>query len=277
ANGDAAFVIITSISAAIAALEQHYGLKLFTRHPAHGVSLTRFGMKVMAESRLLCDQAQTVAALASPNAGLSGEIGLCCYEAIAPYFLPRLLTRLREKLPDVIVRYTEANMEGVATALKSGAADLAITYDLGLDNDILTETIYTLQPHVICSADHEFAGRDSVNLSELHNQKIVLLDQPLSAQYVLGLLRANKVEPVIAAQVRGFELHRSFVANGYGIAVAHTVPQTPVAYDGRPICAVPIADDLAQQRVLLACLDQKQIRPILKATQREIVASFSEI
>ena len=264
-----------AISAAIAALERHYGLKLFTRHPAQGVSLTRFGVKVMAEARLLCDQAQTVASLASPGAGVSGEVGLCCYDAIAPYILPRLLKRLRDKLPDVIVRYKEADMEGVASSLTHGTADLAITYDLGLKSDTLTETIYTLQPQVICSAQHAFAGRSSLYLSDLHNEEFVLLDQPLSAQYVLGLLRAASVEPVIVAQVRGFELQRSLVANGFGIAVVHTLPKTATAYDGKPVYAIPIADDLAEQRVLLAYLSQNQNRPVLKAAKREIVAAFS--
>lgn len=263
-----------AVSSAIAELERHYGLKLFTRHPAQGVSVTQFGARVMAEARLLFDQAQTVASLASPAAGLSGEIGLCCYEAVAPYILPRLLRRLEDTLPDVTVRYTEADLEGVAHSLKSGGADLAITYDLGLQSDILTETIYSLQPQLICSADHEFAGRASLRLSELHGQRFVLLDQPQSAQYVLGLLKANGVEPVIAAQVRGFELNRSLVANGFGIAVVHTLPETGKAYDGKPVCAIPIADDHIEQRVLLACLAQNQSRPILRAAQDEIVAAF---
>lgn len=264
-----------SISTAIAALEQHYGLKLFTRHPAQGVSLTGFGVKVMTEARLLCDQAHTVASLASPEAGVSGEVGLCCYEAIAPYILPRILMRLQDELPGVTVKYTEADLEGVVTALKRGTADLAITYDLGLESDILTETIDTLQPKVICSAKHRFAKSASVGLSELHKQRFVLLDQPLSAQYVLGLLRASGSEPVIAAEVRGFELQRSLVANGLGIAIVHTLPKTATAYDGKPVCTVPISDNLIEQRVLLACLAQNQSRPVLKATQREIVASFA--
>ncbi len=265
-----------AISAAIAALERHYDLKLFTRHPAQGVSLTRFGMKVMAQVRLLCDQAQTVAALASPEAKVSGEIGLCCYEAIAPYILPRLLKRLQNVLPAVTVRYTEADMEGVVSSLTRGSSDLAITYDLGLESDILTETVYALQPQVICSAEHEFASKKSVSLRDLHDERLILLDQPLSAQYVLGLLRANGVEPVVAAQVRGFELHRSFVANGFGIAVVHTLPKTAMAYDGKPVYSVPISDDMVEQRVLLASLPQNRNRPILKAAKREIVALFED-
>lgn len=264
-----------AVSSAIAELERHYGLKLFTRHPAQGVSVTQFGTKVMAEARLLMDQAQTVASLSSPAAGLSGEIGLCCYEALAPYILPRVLKWLENKLPNVTVRYMEADLEGVAHSLKSGSADLAITYDLGLQSDSITETIYSLQPQVICSTEHEFAGRKSLRLSELHGQRFVLLDQPQSAQYVLGLLKAKGVEPVIAGQVRGFELHRSLVANGFGIAVVHTLPKTGMAYDGKPISAIPITDEHIDQRVLLACLAQNQSRPILREAQHEIVASYA--
>lgn len=264
-----------AISAAIAALERHYGVKLFTRHPAQGVSLTQFGVGVMAEARLLCDQAHKVASLASPDAQVSGEIGLCCYEAIAPYILPRLLRRLQDTLPDVTVRYTEADLGGVAQSLRKGTADLAITYDLGLESHMITETLYGLQPRVICSDEHPFAKRRSLRLSDLHKEPLILLDQPLSAQYVLGLLRANGVEPLIAAQVRGFELHRSLVANGFGVGVIHTLPMTATSYDGKSICAVPIADRLVEQRVLLACLAQNQNRPVLKATQHEIVAAFA--
>lgn len=264
-----------AISAAIAALERHYGVKLFTRHPAQGVSLTQFGVSVMAEARLLCDQAQKVASLASPDAEVSGEIGLCCYEAIAPYILPRLLRRLQDTLPEVTVRYTEADLQSVAQSLRRGTADLAITYDLGLENNIHTETLYGLQPRVICSDEHRFAKRKSVRLSDLHKEPLILLDQPLSAQYVLGLLRANGVEPTVAAQVRGFELHRSLVANGFGVGVIHTLPMTATSYDGKTICAVPIADRLVEQRVLLACLAQNRNRPVLKATQREIVSAFA--
>ena len=264
-----------AVSAAIAALEQHYGLKLFTRHPAQGVSLTGFGVEVMTGARRLCDQALTLASLASPDAGLGGEIGLCCYEAIAPYILPRLLKRLHEKLPDVTVRFTEADLDGTAQSLRRGTADLAISYDLGLEDGIETETIYTLQPRVICSAGHRFAKKRKLRLSDLHNEPLVLLDQPLSAQYVLGLLKANGVAPVIAARIHGFELQRSLVANGIGIAVVHTLPETGKAYDGKALCAIPVADNLIEQRVLLACLARNRSRPVLKAAQREIIAAFA--
>lgn len=263
-----------AVSSAIAALERHYGMKLFSRQPAQGVTLTPFGIKVMSEARLLCDQAQTVASLATPDAKLSGEVSLYCYDAIAPYILPRLLRRLNERLPEVIIRFFETDLEGAVSALNYGRADLAITYDLGLNSNLRTQSLYSLQPRVICSTDHRFSTYDEVSLADLDGENVILLDQPLSAQYVIGLLRASAAVPVVAAQVKGLELQRSLVANGFGVALAHTLPNTNTAHDGKQICSLPLADDLVEQQVLLACTHQSENRPILKAIQVELVAEF---
>ena len=265
-----------AVSSAIAALEQHYGIKLFTRQPAQGITLTPFGIKVMAEARLLCDQAQTVAALATPEAKIAGEVSLCCYEAIAPYIVPRVLTRLAKRLPDVSVRFFEADLNGAASALVQGRADLAITYDLGLRSELSTQTLYTLQPQVICSTDHAFADRTQLSLSDLDGQDLILLDQPLSAQYVMGLLRASSAVPVIVAHVRGMELQRALVANGFGVALAHTLPPAEASYDGKRVVGLPLSDDLIAQRVLSACHRNSQDRPILKAVQAEMISEFAD-
>lgn len=264
-----------AVSSAIAALERHYGMKLFSRQPAQGVTLTPFGIKVISEARLLCDQAQTVASLATPDAQISGEVSLYCYEAIAPNVLPRLLRRVNERLPDVTIRFVETDLEGAASALSSGRADLAVTYDLGLSNGLRTQTLYTLQPRVICSTDHRFAAYSEVALADLHGENVILLDQPLSSQYVIGLLRASSAVPVVVARVKSLELQRSLVANGFGVALAHTLPNSNTAHDGRQICNLPVADDLMEQQVLLACTQQSENRPILKAIQTELIAEFA--
>jgi len=264
-----------AVSAAIAALERHYGMKLFTRQPAQGVALTPFGIRVMSEARLLCDQVQVVASLALPDAKLSGDVSLYCYDAIAPNILPRLLRCLNERYPDVTIRFFETDLEGAVNALNSGRADLAITYDLGLTSDLRRQCLYALQPRVICAPEHRFARCKAIALADLHGENVILLDQPLSAQYVIGLLRASGAVPVVVARVKGLELQRSLVANGVGVALAHTVPNSNMAHDGRPICSVALTDDLAEQQVLLACTRQSENRPILKAIQAELVAEFA--
>ena len=165
-----------AVSSAIAAIERHYGTRLFSRLPAQGMALTPFGVEVMAQARQLCDQAQTLATLATPEAKIAGQVAICCYQAIAPFVLPRMLRHLARELPSVTIRIQEADLEGAEASLRQGRADLAITYDLGMEGDIHKQVLYDLQPQVICSQQHEFAQCKSIGLASLHRQKLILLD-----------------------------------------------------------------------------------------------------
>jgi len=264
-----------AVSAAIAALEQHYGLKLFTRLPAQGVALTPFGIEVMSEARLLLDQAQTLALLSTPEAKISGQLVVSCYEAIAPFVLPRLLRTLRQRLPMVTVNFIETTLEGAALSLTQGRADLAISYALGQDDSVYKQNLYSLQPHVICATSHAFAELDSLQLCQLHRQKMILLDQPMSAQYVLGLLSAQGAVPDIVTSVKNIELQRSLVANNFGVALVHTLSKASQSYDGTPLKVIAIKDPIAEQKVQVTCLQQSRKRPILAAVLTEIQDLFS--
>jgi len=44
--------------------------------------------------------------------------------------------------------------------------------------------------------------------------------------------------------MRSFEMQRSMVANGFGVAIAYTSPFGDYAYDGKPLVHRPIADRL---------------------------------
>lgn len=265
-----------AVSSAIAALEQHYGISLFVRLPAQGVALSPFGIKLMSEARLLLDQAQTVALLASPEAKISGELVLCCYDAIAPYVIPRLLRRIEEQLPMVSVRIYEASLEDTSLSIKQGKADLAISYSLGQEDSVYSQNLYALQPRIICSKDHAFANLTSLKLASLHRQKLILLDQPMSAQYVLGLLSAHGAEPEIVRCVKGIELQRSLVANGFGLALVHTLPIIHLSFDGTPIHTIAIEDALVEQKVQVTCLDQNRNRPLINSVLEAVRSTFTD-
>ncbi|QYX58370.1 LysR family transcriptional regulator [Roseovarius sp. SCSIO 43702] len=265
-----------AISAAIAALEAHYGARLFSRAAGQGVTLTPFGMRAVAEMRLMCDGARRVAGLGRTDGAIAGEVSLCCYDAIAPHVLPPILRRIEARLPGVSVRFLEVDLDGAVGALTRGQADLAITYDLGLGEGHEARTLYAVQPVVICGAGHPLAARAAPSLADLDGERMILLDQPLSAQYVIGLLRARGAVPRIVAQVRGPELQRALVAQGFGVALVHTPPPEGAVYGGEALVSVALADELVPQRVLVACRAESARRPILAAVREEMVAAFRE-
>ena len=263
-----------SISTALAGLEAHYGQPLFVRLPGQGVQPTGFGADVLRQMKVILEQVDQTSAMARPQPTETGVVTLACYDALAPYLLPGLLRRLRTSMPGLTVRFTEASLDGVSDSVMRETAEFGVTYDLGAPDEIVVRTVYQLQPRVICAADHAFASRPSVALSELHDEHLILLDQPMSAQYVLGLLRASGATPTVTARVKGFELQRAFVANGLGVAVTHTIPHASTSYDGLPIKSVAISDDLPAQRVLLIRQKRQSARAIIARAESEILKAL---
>ncbi len=106
--------------------------------------------------------------------------------------------------------------------------------------------------------------------SEARNWNVSALPLPFS------VLRAAGTTPKVAARVKGFELQRAFVANGLGVAVTYTQPAAEMPYDGRPLKAVRVADDLPPQKVLLIRRQRKPLRPIVARAEEVILTALRQ-
>ncbi len=266
-----------AISVAIAALEQHYGTPLFTRQPGQGVQLTGFGRQVFSEIRNLLKHVNAVESLSEASGPLRGDVTIGIYDALAPYYLPAILKALQAGLPQVRASFFEASLDLLLDKLHNGSIDLCITYDVGLDDSVTATTLYPLQPFILAAPDHPLARQKNLRLRDLDGLPLVLLDQEASAHYVLGLLHAHGVKPSSILRAKSFELQRSLVANGLGLALSHTRPLAETSYDGRPLSFLAIADRIAPQRVLLATSHRHRPSPIAGATHKIIEKLFANM
>jgi DNA-binding transcriptional LysR family regulator len=241
-----------SISVAIAQIEMHYGHKLFVRRKGEGVAPTAFGNGFIRAARKLLEDAGNLGALGREAGALSGEVVLGCFTDLAPYHGPQLLGAFRKAVPQVAVGFHDAGFDELAAELRKGSIDLALTYDLGLGPDVARHTLIELKPYAMLSVRHSLARRSSVALADLAKFPLVLTDQALSWQHVVGLFTGAGIDVDVATRASSFELQRSMVANGLGVAVAYTRPKGDQSYDGRKLAIRPISDKLPVQRILLA-------------------------
>jgi DNA-binding transcriptional LysR family regulator len=68
---------------------------------------------------------------------------------------------------------------------------------------------------------------------------------------MLDLFLSRGLSPVADRATSSFELQRSMVANGFGVAVSYTRPHGDRSYDGLPLICKPLSDPLPMQRILL--------------------------
>jgi DNA-binding transcriptional LysR family regulator len=240
-----------SISVAIDNVETNFGQKLFVRQRGSGISLTSFGRVAVAKAKQVLAEVDELAGLGSRDAAVVGELVLGCFEDLAPYFAPALIRAFSGHCPAVEVVVRDETFETLGRRLSDSAVDLGLTYDLGLPTHFARILLHELRPHALLPADHALANRSAVSLADLAAYPLITTDQPHSWQHMLDLFRSRGLSPVADTRTSSFELQRSMVANGFGVAVSYTRPHGDLSYDGLPLVCKPLSDPLPMQRIIL--------------------------
>jgi len=245
-----------SVSAAIAHLEDVFGVQLFIRHHAQGLSLTPAGRRLCAAARELLTHADELSQDAAGLAeGLSGDLDVGCFVTFAPFVLPGLLRVLAGEHPAIRVRPHEDDLRALPEGLRRGRYEIAVTYDLSLPQDIAFEPLLTVPVHVVLPAAHRLAGRRAVKLTELAEEPLVLLALPESRSHFLSIFAEAGIEPNIAYETGSFEMVRGLVANGYGYGLMHSRAPHHRALDGTPLACVPLSAPRREMHMGLARLE----------------------
>ncbi|MFE3838577.1 LysR family transcriptional regulator [Pseudogemmobacter sonorensis] len=241
AAADRVNVSSPSISVAIGQLEQEFGLPLFVRRHAQGLSLTQGGRQFVAEARAVLAAAGRLSDLANEITGkVRGPLAVACLQTFAQVVLPALRRSFTEGFPEVEFRQFERHQAEIFEGLRQARFDVALTYDLGIPSDLEFEPLLALPPYALFPEDHPLAGRARVTPADLAPLPMVLLDLPLSSDYFLEAFRPLNLRPRIVERTRDIGVMRAMVANGFGYSIANIRPAPGHAPDGRALRIVPL-------------------------------------
>jgi len=242
AASDRVNVSSPSISSAIVQLEEEFGLPLFVRKHAHGLSLTHGGALFAQQARVVLADSAKLNELANDITGkVRGPLRVGCLLTFAQVVLPQLRRQFVDLHSDVDFRQTEGNQVELFEGLRKAEIDVALTYDLNLPSDLEFIELVSLPPYAVMAADHVLAKLKMVSPIELVEHPMVLLDLPWSNSYFLSVFSITGREPKIVERTRDIAVMRSLVANGFGYSVANIRPTTDRAPDGKKLCYVPIS------------------------------------
>ena len=231
-----------SISNAIAHLEDVFQIQLFIRHHAQGMSLTTAGSQILEQAQALLRDADELNSFAGKlSEQVFGSINVGCFIPLAPIVTPELCHGFMQSHTGVEVNVSEGDQAELLGRLKKGAIDLALTYDLQLENDIAFSALVELPPYVLLAADHPLADTPSLALESLANERFILLDLPLSDAYFMSLFDSHQLKPNIYARTRHIEVQRALVAQGYGYSLANVRPVNQHSLDGSRLRYVPLS------------------------------------
>jgi DNA-binding transcriptional LysR family regulator len=257
-----------SISTALADLELSFGVQLFIRHHASGLSLTQAGREMLGRARDLLKNAEDLQTAAKEmDGGMSGAIALGCMVSLAPPLMPAIMSRFIASHAGIAFRTLEAHQEDLLRGLHDGSLDIALTYSLDLTDDIAFTPLLSLPPYVILPKTHRLARSRTVALADLRDEPYVMLDLPHSREYFAGLFDAVGGRPIAAFRSSQPEVVRGMVANGLGYSILNFPLKSSRTVDGGDFVIKQFKDDV--NATTLGIAQSRSMKP------RQVVQRFA--
>ena len=173
---DASFVSQPTLSTQIRKLEEELGVSLVERAPRK-VMLTPVGRDVTERARRIVAEVEQLKESArrsqDPEAG---TVRLGLFPTLGPYLLPHVVKRIRERFPRLELLLVEEKSDAILARLRDGRLDAGLLALPVHDDQLHAEFLFE-EPFVLAVPEaHPLAKRDSLALSELADQRLLLLE-----------------------------------------------------------------------------------------------------
>ena len=241
-----------ALSASLQQLESACGADLFVRHKARGVSLTNSGRKMVVEARKLVTHALELENYTRHLGDtIDGGIEVGCFTTLAPLWIPRMLSALRERYPTLSVSISEGDILELQGAILDGQIETALSYDIEVPENLQITSLARMETYALLSKSHPLAAQKTVSLKMLREEPMVLLDLPHSRDYFQSVFDAVGFQPHVAHRTASFEMVRCMVASGHGYSVLNQQLAIDKTYDGGELVMRPLVDELPALNVVL--------------------------
>lgn len=232
-----------ALSVTIKEYETAVGFRIFFRNRSKGVTLTPNGRRLVQFAQVLLENAQTFQARASGLIrALEGTVDLTCYTPLTPHVFPPVYQDIKTRHPNIDLNLLEGDTLETLEHLGSGEADIAITYDMYLDEGVRFEPFAKIVPQVAVRRDDPLAEQSSISIASLSDRKMVVLDLPTVETFIRGFLRAGGADPGICFRVKSPQMMCSLVGGGLGFAIFFIAPPDVVKNESSDVVFVPLEE-----------------------------------
>jgi DNA-binding transcriptional LysR family regulator len=225
-----------SLTRAIKQLEGEFGGELFRRERPQAI-LTELGERMLPLLGQCYESALSARELAlSIKKGDVASLRLALSHTFDINLLMPHLNELKRRFERLDCRLLRGTGPEVLGFLKNGEADLGVASDLGEGWDRLdTWTLFTEGFVLMVNSRHRLAGRPSVELDELRQERLLLRTYCEQAQAATALLRQRGLDIDHCYQISSEGDLLSLLGSGLGVAI---MPESASA--AGPLARVPI-------------------------------------
>ena len=217
----------SAASAAIAALESQYDLKLFDRI-GRGIALTEEGRVFLKEAKAVLQRAADAEDVLHDLGKLvRGVLRIWASQTVGTYWLPSRLVEFRKTYPAVTLDCTIGNTEEVAEAVREGAAQLGFIEGEISDPHLTARIVAHDKLLLVVGASHPWANRkEPVRSNEIAATAWVLREKGSGTRAIFDSAVAHhKIDPTtvdITLELPSNEAVATAVSSGAAASILST-------------------------------------------------------
>jgi LysR family hydrogen peroxide-inducible transcriptional activator len=217
------FVTQPTLSVAVKKLEEELGVILFERMSGD-IRVTAVGALVVAQAERVLAEAGRIGEIAGHGKDpLVGTLRIGVIYTIAPYLLPKLVSLLRARAPQMPLFIREGYTEPLLADVKAGDLDVIIVALPVSEPGLVSQAVYDEAFRALIPAQHQWAQTKTVEPAWLLHEPLLLLGPGnCFRDQVLDLCAltegANPHGPQII-EGSSLETIRHMVASGIGVTV----------------------------------------------------------
>jgi len=207
-----------SLSQQIIKLERELGHRIFHRLGRKAV-LTEAGAVFLERARRILFEVEDAAKeLADPS--LERRITVGAIPTVAPYVLTTLITRSRQRFPNLLVNIHEDFKDALLREVLEGTLDLALCALPVKNPNIQVEALWKESLILVVAKGHPLAAMERVTVADLAKETLIVLSSSssLTAQ-VRQFYGDNNFEPRIGSRCTQVATVKALVGIGEGISI----------------------------------------------------------
>ncbi|MFF4704021.1 LysR family transcriptional regulator [Streptomyces sp. NPDC001288] len=210
----------STLSRAMARLEEDLGVDLFTRH-GRTVSLTPAGRTFLVSvERALAEVQRAADEVRADAHPATGKVAFGFLHTMGAETVPGLLQAFRVDHPGVRFGLVQNYGEAMIEKLRAGELDLCLTSPVPDAPDLVARRLDEQRLRLVVPADHALAVRKRVRLAEAADETFVTLEPGYGLRRITDdLCKEAGFRPRIAFEGEEAETLRGLVAAGLGVAL----------------------------------------------------------
>ncbi len=172
-----------------------------------------------------------------------GHVRIACSEGFALDFLPQCIARFRRQYQGIHFSMEVCAPAQATERVRSGDADLCLTFSLTPQNEIKVEHIHSGAICAVVSHNHPLAARKEVTLAELQPYAIALTNTDTTLRQLFDIccgVQGLLFDPVLTSNYIGALLR--FVREEGGISLSSEMTLDKRAHE-KQLKSLPISDD----------------------------------